>query len=125
MTEKSPFEIGCLKEFSRELKKLKKKYRSLEDDLDTFINTQLKLFHKRGIDNDGIKELTYVTNEKFKFYKAVKFTCDSLGGRASKSGIRVIYAHAESTDEIEFIEIYYKGDKENEDRDRVMRYYDE
>ncbi len=124
MTEKSPFKIGYLKEFHRELKKLKKKYRSLDGDLKTFINTQLELFHKRGIDNDGIKELTYVINQKFKLYKAVKFTCDSLGGRASKSGIRVIYAHAESTDEIEFIEIYYKEDKDNEDRARVICYYD-
>jgi len=35
----------------------------------------------------------------------------------------VIYAYFEEEDRIELIEIYYKGDKENEDRDRISRYY--
>ncbi len=93
MTEKSPFEIGYLREFERELKKLRKKYRSLENDLQTFINTQLKLYHIKGIDNGEIKQLTYVEDEQFKIYKATKFACDALGGKASKSGIRIIYAY--------------------------------
>jgi hypothetical protein len=40
-----------------------------------------------------------------------------------QSGIRVIYAYFEEKDKIELIEIYYKGDKENEDRERILKYY--
>jgi len=33
----------------------------------------------------------------------------------------VIYAYFEEADRIELIEIYYKGDKENEDRERIFK----
>ena len=39
------------------------------------------------------------------------------------SGIRLIYAYFEDKDVIEFIEIYFKADKEKEDRNRVLKYY--
>jgi hypothetical protein len=38
-----------------------------------------------------------------------------------QSEIRVIYAYHEEEDRIEFIEIYYKGDKASEDRARRVR----
>jgi hypothetical protein len=61
--------------------------------------------------------------ESPKIYKAKKFACRSLKGKGVQSGIRVIYAYFEEKDKIELIEIYYKGDKENEDRERILRYY--
>ena len=57
-----------------------------------------------------------------KIYKAKKFACRSLKGKGVQSGIRVIYAYFEKEDKIELIEIYYKGDKENEDRERILKY---
>jgi hypothetical protein len=38
------------------------------------------------------------------------------------SGIRIIYAYYENEDVIEFIEIYFKGDKENEDKNRIIKF---
>ena len=38
------------------------------------------------------------------------------------SSLRVIYSYFEQEQRIEFIEIYFKGDKENEDRHRVKEY---
>lgn len=67
--------------------------------------------------------MTYVEDEQFKIYKAKKFACDALGGKASKSGIRIIYAYYELSHEVHFIEIYYKEDKANENRSRVKKYY--
>jgi len=52
-----------------------------------------------------------------------KFACRSLKGRGVQSGIRIIYAYFQEKDKIELIEIYYKGDKESEDRQRIFRYY--
>ncbi len=52
-----------------------------------------------------------------------KFACKSLKGKGAASGIRIIYAYYEKEDIVEFVEIYYKGNKENEDRKRILKYY--
>ena len=61
--------------------------------------------------------------ETSKFYKAKKFACRPLKGAGAQSGIRVIYTYFDKEDRIELIEIYYKGDKENEDRERIRKVY--
>jgi len=109
--------------FEKDLKKLLKRFRTLEDDLKIFINTQLKLFHKIKKDNDGIKQITGLEKEYPGVFKAKKFACKSLKGKGAKSGIRIIYAYFEQEDTIEFIEIYFKGDKENEDKERIKKYF--
>ena len=85
-------------------------------NLRIFIDTQLNLFHKLGIHNGGIFQIPGLHIEVAKFYKAKKFAYRSLKGAGAQSGIRVIYTYIEEDDRIELIEIYYKGDKENEDR---------
>ena len=115
--------ITKLNEFEKDLKKLKKRFRTLDYDLENFIKVQLKMFHKLYIDNKGIVEISDLGIEYPKIYKARKFACRSLRGKGSKSGIRIIYAYFDKEDKIEFIEIYYKGDKENEDRERIERNY--
>ena len=75
------------------------------------------------IDNKGVFQVPGLKIEIPKIYKAKKFACRSLKGKGVQSGIRVIYAHFEEKDKIELIEIYHKGDKENEDRDRILKCY--
>jgi len=116
-------EIRRLKEFERELRKLLKKFKTLEEDMVTFIKVQLDLYHKQKIDNSGVFRITNLNIDNPKIYKAKKFACKSLRGTGVKSGIRIIYAYYEDEDIIEFIEIFFKGDKENEDRERITRYY--
>ncbi|MCD4674916.1 MAG: hypothetical protein K8S18_02835, partial [Desulfobacula sp.] len=87
-----------------------------------FIKVQLKLFHKLKLDNQGIVEIAGLGIDYPRIYKARKFACRSLKGKGSKSGIRIIYAYFDKEDKIEFIEIYFKGDKENEDRNRLKKY---
>ncbi len=116
-------DIRKLPEFEKDLKKLAKSYRTLKDDLNTFIANQLKLTHKLNIDNKGVVRISDLGIEYPKIYKARKFPCKALKGRGAASGIRLIYAYYEENDVIEFIEIYYKGNKENENRERITRYY--
>ena len=116
-------EIRELKEFEREFRKLLKKFKTLEEDMETFINTQLNLYHKQKIDNSGVFRISNLAIDNPEIYKVKKFTCKSLRGIGVKSGIRIIYAYYEEEDIIEFIEIFYKSDKENEDRERILRYY--
>ncbi|MBN1869156.1 MAG: hypothetical protein JW847_01075 [Candidatus Omnitrophica bacterium] len=115
--------IDHLPEFDRDLKKMKKHYRSLDNDLEIFKKTQLILFHKLNKDNQGLVPIANLGIECPKIYKARKFACRTLKGTGANSGIRVIYAYYEAEDKIEMVEIYYKGDKANEDRERLKRRY--
>jgi len=116
-------EISRLPEFDKDMRKLLKRFKTLEDDLKTFIKNELNLYHKIRIDNKGVFQVPDLKIESPKIYKAKKFACRSLKGKGVQSGIRVIYAYFEGQDKIELIEIYYKGDKENEDRERIFKYY--
>ena len=117
-------EIKYHPEFKNDLKKLKKRFKTIEEDLNIFIENQLQLFHKFGIENRGVVRISNLGVHSTKIYKARKFACRSLKGKGVVSGIRVIYAYFEDEDRIEFIEIYYKNDKENEDRKRIFKYYE-
>ena len=116
-------EADYLPEFKKDLKKLSKRFRTLEEDFETFIATQLSLYHKQGIDNKGVVPNSGLGLTTPAVYKARKFACRSLKGRGADSGMRVIYAYWKDKDKLEFIEIYFKGDKENEDRQRILSYY--
>jgi hypothetical protein len=116
-------ETSRLPEFEKDMRKLLKRFKTLEDDLEIFIKNELNLYHKIRIDNKGVFQVPGLKIESPKIYKAKKFACRSLKGKGVQSGIRVIYAYFENQDKIELIEIYYKGDKENEDRERISKYY--
>ncbi len=100
-----------LPDFKKDFKKLEKNYPTLKQDLEVFINTQLNLSHKLNIDNNGIVQISGLSISIPKIYKARKFTCKSLKGRGSYSGIRIIYAYFKDDDRIELVEMYFKGDK--------------
>ena len=120
------FQVIRLTEFEKDMKKLLKKYRTLEEDLIVFISTQVFLYHKLNKDNQGVFPISDLGIEEHNIYKAKKFACRSLSGTGSKSGIRVIYSYREQEkdkDKITLIEIYYKGDKESEDRERIHKYF--
>jgi hypothetical protein len=46
--------------------------------------------------------------------------CKALKGRGVNSGLRLIYAYFNEEQRITFVELYFKGDKENEDRQRIL-----
>ena len=108
--------------FSKDLKQLLKKYRSLEEDLEVFVKAQLYAYHKLQADNNGIFPIDNLGFESPKMYKAKKFACRALKGKGARSGIRVIYTYLPELDEIYLLEIYSKSDKENEDRDRIKSF---
>jgi len=116
-------EVRRLPEFEKDFKRLLKKFGTLEEDLQVFIEKQLNLLHKLGQDNRGCIRISGLGIQYPEIYKARKFPCRSLKGTGAMSGIRVIYAYYPQEDIIELIEIYYKGDKENEDRSRILQKY--
>ncbi len=114
--------ISHVPEFEKDLKKLKR-FSSLEEDLQNFIKFAIYLLHKQKIDSKTIFHISDLGVRSPKIMKGKKFACKALKGKGAQSGIRVIYAYYEEEDWIEFLEIYYKGDKEGEDRERIMKYY--
>lgn len=101
-----------LPEFERELKKLSKKYPSLPDDIEDI--KQVLQSSPTGIG----KNFTIISIVKDVRVVKVRIQCESLRSRA----IRLIYAFHPDKIEFVYIEVYFKGDKENEDRGRVEEY---
>lgn len=59
-----------------------------------------------------------------KVFKVRKFRCQTLKERGNQSGFRIIYAFKDDMpDLIYFIEIYFKADKEIEDKNRIKKYF--
>jgi hypothetical protein len=102
--------------FEQQIKKLLKKYRTLEADLEIAKIAAIEFFHVRGKDNRSIWLVPSLDHENIKVYKIKKFACKSLPGKGVRSGIRVVYALIPQTKGIIFLEIYYK-EKDNTDMD--------
>lgn len=115
--------IERLEKFSRDLKKLLKRFPSLEEDLESFVKAQLIAYHKHNVVNHGIVPIEGLSIQIPKIFKVLKFACKSLRGKGVHSGIRITYAFFSIEDRIELIEIYFKGDQENEDKERIKQYY--
>lgn len=110
------------KEFEKDLKRLLKKFPTLEEDLETAKKNSIALLHIHGIDNKGIEQVPKHCSVIVQVCKIKKFSCKSIKGKGCQSGIRVIYAFFPNQQKIEFIEIYYKGDKVNMDYERAQSY---
>ena len=62
-------EIRRLKEFKADIKRLLKKYKTLEEDLSIFIEVQLKVYHKQKVDNGGVFRISNLGIKNPKIYK--------------------------------------------------------
>lgn len=98
--------------FQKEFQRLLKKYKTLNDDLEKF--KRVLTTCPMGIGKNFI--IIYST-ESIKIVKA-RMACRALRDKS----LRVIYAYLEQEQKFEFIEIYFKGEKENEDRERIKEY---
>lgn len=66
-------QIEQLEKFKKNLKKLLKRFSSLEEDLESFVKTQLTAFHKLHIDNHGILPIEGIGIQNPKIFKVTKF----------------------------------------------------
>lgn len=108
--------------FDKDLKRLLKKFRTLEDDVEVAKKNAIELFHLLKVDNNSVEPIPNFCSEELKICKIKKFACKALKGRGVQSGIRVIYAYIVSTNTVDFIEMYFKGESKNEDKERIKQY---
>lgn len=118
-------EYSETREFQKDLKKLKKRFRSLVDDLEMAKRAAIELYHVMGIDNVSVLQIPRLSTEDILIFKIKKFACKALKGKGNRSGIRVIYAFHPESGQVVFIEIYFKGDKTDEDKNRIKVYLKE
>ena len=109
-------------EFERDLKKLKKKYNTLETDLKKFEEILMGLFPNVPSGTERISRLG--EQVKVPIYKAKHFRCECLR-KGSRSGFRVIFTFLEDELGIVFIEIYHHNKKSNHDKNRILKYFAE
>lgn len=108
-----------LEEYEKDLKKLLKKYKTLEDDI-AIVKKVLAAEPKERppfsfrIDGLGIETCVI---------KVKKITCRMMKGKGVNTGFRLIYAHFEEEQRIVLVELYFKGDKEKEDKARIIKYF--
>lgn len=101
-----------LPKFTKEFKKLSKKYRSLPEDLAQF----KQIISSIPLGNS--KHFHLVSkSESFHVMKA-RFFCRYLKG----ASLRIVYVYSEKDNFVEFIEIYAKQEKENHDQERITQY---
>lgn len=105
-----------LPEFGKDLKALLKRFRTLNDDLGVVKTILQKKPDERPpfsfrIENLGIETCVI---------KVKKIACKALKGRGVNTGLRLVYAYFPTDQRIVFIELYYKSDKKNEDRQRIL-----
>ena len=109
--------IEATPEFAKDVKSLKKRFITISDDL-VDLEKILKIkpkpsppfsFHISGL---GVTSIVV---------KVKKIACRALKGKGVNSGLRLVYALIDDEKRILLIEMYHKGDKELEDRERIER----
>ena len=105
------------REFEKDFKKLSKKFKTLDSDLREF----KKVLSESPL---GIgKHFNVITKTGSVYIVKARFFCRSL----KKKDLRIIYAYIKNHQiieiiGIEFIEIYFKGSKEKENKERIKNY---
>ena len=101
-----------LPEFSKEYKHYLKKYRTLDSDFLNFKKIILSI--PCGVGKHF--NISTISND-VKIIKARLF-CRSL----KRASLRIVYTYHKNKELIDFIEIYFKGGKKNEDSERIKEY---
>ena len=113
---------AALTGFEKDFARLRKRFRTLDDDFARLKKFAIELYHAPvSVDNRGIVKVAGCCGDGYDTFKVRKFACVSLKSRGAQSGLRVIYVF-QPPDRVTFVEIYFKQDKENEDRARIVSF---
>jgi len=104
--------FNLLPEFEKDFKRLFKKYRTLRDDFEKF--KKILANYPTGVGNNFVIINSRSARRVIKARMACRTLCDR--------SLRVIYAYSEINESFDFIELYFKGDKEREDAERIRCY---
>lgn len=103
-------------EFEKDLKRLLKRYISLNED---FIKIKLILEVYPNARPPFSFLLFNKLNER-SIVKIKKIACLSLRGKGVNTSLRIIYMYNHQLNSIEFIELYHKNEQSTEDQNRFI-----
>ena len=109
-----------LSEYKKDFKRLLKKYRTLESDIEDVrkdLNDEPGASPPFSFQIDGLGITTCIIKVK-------KIASDSFKGRGVNSGFRLVYAYFPEEQRIVFVELYHKNEKVNEDRTRIKENFE-
>lgn len=111
-----------LAEFEKDFKALQKRYRTLTEDFETFKKFTIETFYEMNVPSTAFLPIEGFCGKNYTANKVRKFACKSLPGRGNQSGIRIIFVWRKETRTVTFVEIYFKGDKSEENRKRLKEF---
>lgn len=112
-------EFEELDEYVKDLKRLTKRFRTLPEDIETLkkvLEVEPDALPPRSFKISGLGIETNVIKVK-------RLACRAIKGQGGNTGLRLIYAYDKDKQKITLIELYFKGDKEIEDRERIKKYF--
>lgn len=117
MQEILEFSLKFSDNYKKDLKKLSKRFRTLEDDMKTFCKFSLPQFigNKQTL---GYYRISSTGIDYPEYYICKKIACKSIAGKGANTGLRRTFTVDQLKHQIRFIELFYKGDKELEDFSR-------
>ncbi len=120
MMKMSGIRFEELPEFVKDLKKLLKRFRSLNEDLQVLA----KVLNEEPEESPPFSFIMAGLGIKTCLIKVKKIACKSLKGKGVNTGLLLVYAYFENENRIVFVELYHKSDKESEDRERILSHFE-
>jgi hypothetical protein len=110
--------------FEADMKRLLKNFKTLEEDLETFIAVSVKLLSARECSPEalGVFPISREGVGGKGFYIVKKYACRSLKGKGAQSGIRIVLRWQPAENKVVLVEMFNKNEKEVEDLERI-RYF--
>ena len=112
-------------EFDKDFKTLTKRLKTLPNDFEIFKQFVLELYYEQNIPTKAFIPMEGFCGTKYISNKVKKFACKSLKGKGCDSGIRIIFIWDKENKTITFIEIYFKADQKNENKERLEKFLKE
>ena len=116
-----PINYCSTPEFDKDFKRLLKRFRTLKEDFEIMKKAAIETYHLLNIQTQSIVTIQNFCGQNYLSMKVRKMACKSLKGKGVQSGLRVIYVYEPQKEKITFVEIYYKQDQENEDKERLKK----
>ncbi|RLC35565.1 hypothetical protein DRH14_00655 [Candidatus Shapirobacteria bacterium] len=111
-------EFELEEKFKKEFKKLFKRYRSLDKDFVFFQQLIVKLLDTITVRSANHHAILYRDQENNLFIFKSRLQCRTL----RRNSLRLIYVYKKDEQKIRFIQIYFKGDRQNEDVARWKKF---
>ena len=115
--------VDALAEYERDLRHLARRFRGLEEDIRAFVDKPLTYFLRGEPVAGRFERVAGLGFDSPEVYVAKRIACRALKGRGSNTGLRLVYAWFPKTDCVELVELYFKADRDKEDKDRIRRLY--